>query len=894
MSRHSSAISASTSAPTIANGHVNLPQVPEKQTARANRAASMSVSKLLPVDDSHSADVDPDELFAKHTISEVKFVQQRLRADADAKQEELRLMVGILRSDLESVENGTATFYKHQQMETVCGLRVILGMFIEPTKADAHLHTLQLLSAHVKLLLDAPEHLWRLIERKKYFPAAWLFLLARVVHRALVREDEQDITWASQGVDVLEEFPLVQRQWDTVSQFRSQIIHKATLSLREYDSPIEDTCSTLLTLHLLDSRPLMETLSVFLAQRSKTLRTLLSWKYDSDSAESQTKKQNGHALGSRQPTVVVSEFRRRPVKEIKEATRTALDAISQTVKTAQSVFQEEADGSQPSLIRRVLEYIQSDLPTPPQAQTLPTELCLTTQTLLTTLPSSTHFLLLPPDLKSYKPYVDLNSSSSSIQHSQFAQKLDEWLRKSTADLHKAVTRWFSELHSVKELWSVRASTQRWLLASGLRKDEVTQMAKTVDELCRHRVVEIWKLKLEGSLDSFGRRLDSTLLSLAEGGKAKNKEASPVGFLFQAPLIPNSSQGGPVDTSFQKYTTSLRRQLVGRTAMLDDVLATLESCARTIRQDLAHVMTGVESPELVKQLETAYRPDADALCANVIRKLEKTANSPEELSNSDGLVFLSRVSDELSSTSPFISEIGCQPSVTQDFRKTTAALHDRVVDRWRTYTVSTIVREHRLANRPLHPALKASKPSGPSSDLVQSLLTLSTSIQDLGLPRSQAWQRPLVKTTVEHFITEFTGNDCDKDSLQSLYDLAFLWKLATLHGDVEDHLSSRLEQRLQENVSLALLSIDPLLTVHQIPADLDLETLHKNATDSLARTQTLLATLLPPQPHIPTPDSMDKFSALLQFGIPPQEGQFQPAIELAKPTSRFGLLLVGGT
>ena len=69
--------------------------------------------------------------------------------------------------------------------------------------ADAHLHTLQLLSAHIKLLLDAPEHLWRLIERKKYFAAAWLFLLARVVHRALVREDEQDVTWSSQGVHVL-------------------------------------------------------------------------------------------------------------------------------------------------------------------------------------------------------------------------------------------------------------------------------------------------------------------------------------------------------------------------------------------------------------------------------------------------------------------------------------------------------------------------------------------------------------------------------------------------------------------------------------------------------------------------------------------------------------------
>ena len=105
----------------------------------------------------------------------------------------------------------------------------------------------------MKLPLDAPEHLWRLIERKHYLQAAWLFLLSRVVHRALVRSDDNDEhSWVNEGVDDLVrkriykledaliyslitkvEFPLVQRQWEVVSQFRPQIIHKSTLSLRE-------------------------------------------------------------------------------------------------------------------------------------------------------------------------------------------------------------------------------------------------------------------------------------------------------------------------------------------------------------------------------------------------------------------------------------------------------------------------------------------------------------------------------------------------------------------------------------------------------------------------------------------------------------------------------------
>ncbi|KAG5647782.1 hypothetical protein DXG03_008505 [Asterophora parasitica] len=884
-----SALSASTSAPAVGNGHFILPNVSEKQAMLSNRSKSISVTKSLAVDDSQGAMVNPDELFAKQTISEVKFVQQRLRADADAKQEELRLMVGeryrdLLQASTSIIAIASSSQRVKQALEETKG--VILSQEEPPLPQrpalsngnDSHLHTLQLLSAHLKLLLDAPEHLWRLIERKKYFPAAWLFLLARVVHRALVRDEEQEEErWSSQGVDVLEEFPLVQRQWEAVSQFRSQIIHKATLSLREHSASVEDTCATLLTLHLLDSRPLTDTLSVFLAQRSKTLISVLSWKYESDSPNGQTKQTNGYAQDKQQPS---SEFRRRAANQIKDATHSALNAIAWTVNTSRSVFQEE-DESQPSLIRRVLESIQTDSPNPPETtHTLPAELYLTTQTLLNTLPSSTHFLLLPLNLRSYKPYVDLNSSSSTLQHSHFTQKMNEWFQKSSSSLQKAVTKWFADLQNVKEVWSIRSSTKRWLSASKLDEVEVVQLAGVLDELCRHRVIEIWKLKLSRSLESFGERLDSAFSSLNDGSKSRQKEASPVDFLFQAPALPTLSQGGLVsaDASFQKYKASLRRQLVGRTSLLHDVLATLENCARTIRQDLAHVMANSEATrELVDQLEKAYRPDADALCADVVDKIEQTVNIPTEGSQSTigSLVFLGRVSDELSSSSPFISDIGCTSSVVEGFREKTTALHGRVIDRWRAHNVRRLVREHRLAYRPIHHALQASlKPSGPSSYLVQSLLAFSNSLLELGVSRNQSKQQSLLQATLQQFVNELTGDGWDESSLQSLHDLAFLWKLASVQGDRWSELPSTLEKRLKDN----------------LPADLTLEDLQRSASESLARTQTLFATLLPQ--ISPTSDSTEKFLALLPFGIPQLDQQFQPALELAKPTSRFGLLLAG--
>lgn len=85
-------------------------------------------------------------------------------------------------------------------------LRITTKLVHSSTRAtpDRHLSTLQVLSAHMKLLLDAPEHLWRLIERRNYLQAAWLFLLSRVVHRALVRQDDSDEqSWFNEGIDVL-------------------------------------------------------------------------------------------------------------------------------------------------------------------------------------------------------------------------------------------------------------------------------------------------------------------------------------------------------------------------------------------------------------------------------------------------------------------------------------------------------------------------------------------------------------------------------------------------------------------------------------------------------------------------------------------------------------------
>lgn len=64
-------------------------------------------------------------------------------------------------------------------------------------------------------------------------------------------------------------------------------------------------------------------------------------------------------------------------------------------------------------------------------------------------------------------------------------------------------------------------------------------------------------------------------------------------------------------------------------------------------------------------------------------------------------------------------------------------------------------------------------------------------------------------------------------------------------------------------------------------------------DHFARTQILLASFLP-QPRSTIPETKsDKTSSLFYAGLPTvEQQQFQSAVDLVRPSPRFGLLLVG--
>ncbi|KAJ7070881.1 Vps51/Vps67 domain-containing protein, partial [Mycena amicta] len=861
MSRRPSVLSISSPGP-LPNGSVKLVQSPIAPDAKRRP----SVAKIP----DPPSEMDPDALFTKYTIAEVKFAKEKLRADADAKQEELRLMVGERYRDLLQA----STSYRRVIEALEEAKDAILSQSAPPLRqrmssyagGDPHLHALQILSAHVKLLLDAQEYLWRLIERKKYFTAAWLFLLARVVHRALVRDDDQEETWNTERIDVLEQFPLVQRQWEAVSQFRSQIIYRAGESLKEYAASSEDVCAALLTLHLLDSRPLSETLSSFLDHRFKTFSSLLRAS-ENPPATPPSPISNGYIVHTRLS-------RKASVREVREAMQTALDAMVKTMASARDVF-EEADSKQ-SMIRNVLEFIQSDSV---HSSFLPPELQLTTQSLLETLPSSTHFLLLPSTLRSYRPYVDLTSSSASVNQTDFKRLLDDWFRTSNQKLQAAVSAWLLELHTVAEVWSLGATIRQWIVVSGLPRIEVDTLLTLFDEAAQRRVLDIWNLELSDAGSAFHIQLSSATAKLREAPKERRKDASPINFLFDSPPLPVLTGLAPGDSSFQKYKAALCRQLIGRTVLLDSVLGTLENCARSIQRDISVVLgkKDAESRRIATTLSERRRPDAESACKTVIQTLSSALEAQEKDENElaiDSLMFVGRVADELASSSSFFADIGCGSEVTHDNRRVTRALHDRIIDRWRTLTISRLVRRQRDSFHPLPKSLSI-VPSAPSSALFESLLTLSTSLQELGLSRSQ--QNREADKALRLFVQEWVADDWKQGGAQALCDIAFLRRLVDLRTpeweDVCQLLDAKAEQLRQEHANR--------------PTE---NGWRDRSGDQLGCTQTILAALLPAQSRMRTAETSDKSAALLPFGAPPDQ-PFESLLEFGDQATRFGMLLV---
>ena len=269
----------------------------------------------------------------------------------------------------------------------------------------------------------------------------------------------------------------------------------------DVESCAKETCATLLTLHVLESRPLAETLSIFLTQRSRTLATALARPKESV---------NGHANAPAGDFgKATARARKLILREVKRNLQSALEAISRTLHCARDIFSDTQSG-EPGMMQQALQYIKDEK----AADSFPSDLQISTQTLLGSLPSSAHLSLLPSTIRSYKPYIGATSSLPSVTQTLLQQKLGEWFSHSLEAVQAAATQWLASLENVKEVWDIRTSSLTVIAElRGLDTNEKARVRATLDSLCQKQTISVWRTALNNAETSFQERLTSALQSL---------------------------------------------------------------------------------------------------------------------------------------------------------------------------------------------------------------------------------------------------------------------------------------------------------------------------------------------------------------------------------------------
>ncbi|RUP52153.1 hypothetical protein BC936DRAFT_139479 [Jimgerdemannia flammicorona] len=214
---------------------------------------------------------DPaDDLFVNHSIPDLRGLEKKTS-------ERYRDLISAADAIVSMRENALSVQAMLDKMQDLCNVNSIKrkaavrlpGRNKDPT-AEQKKRYLYTAAAQIKLLVDVPEQVWHALEQDHYLTAARLYLIAKVVYKNLQAEQE-DVPFT-----VGTTFPVVQRQWDAVSHFKTQIVQKGVQYLKVVDQSEQNVAETLCTLMLLDDATIKDTFRRLLDMRIIALTELFT------------------------------------------------------------------------------------------------------------------------------------------------------------------------------------------------------------------------------------------------------------------------------------------------------------------------------------------------------------------------------------------------------------------------------------------------------------------------------------------------------------------------------------------------------------------------------------------------------------------------------------------
>lgn len=192
---------------------------------------------------------------------------------------------------------------------------------------------------------------------------------------------------------------------------------------------------------------------------------------------------------------------------------------------------------------------------------------------------------------------------------------------------------------------------------------------------------------------------------------------------------------------------------------------------------------------------------------------------------------------------------------------------------------------------------------PSTAVVEALLHLASSLQDFWAAVDPTRKKKLVSESIIHLVSRVDATELTEPTraVQYYWDVRFVrqlldaWDLADTQTQLDGQLANLREKvrSLSEVVRLDLT----IAQLRSLGVDRPQVEGDDSIPDYLSRMQVIFAPLFPPpevQVTTSANDKATKSTVLLCYAPPAAEQHFQPALDLVKPSARFGLLLLGSS
>ncbi|SCZ95820.1 BZ3500_MvSof-1268-A1-R1_Chr8-1g09819 [Microbotryum saponariae] len=619
---------------------------------------------------------DPDEVFRRFGVRDVRGLEKRASDAAAGKVAELRTMVGERYRDLlsaadsiirmraaaeklvdrfDKVETGISVGEQDNGPDNTPTKRVKHPKLahrasLSSTKPDRTFASPPTLSLSIQLLLTLPSTVHSLLESGDFLPAARIEGLGRLVYRALSN-------FTSDGDDadggIIAAFPIIEKQSEAINGLGPAITRRAIAELRTWDTPTLATANTLAAIVMLENASLPSSLATLLEARSKTLSAIL------------------YATGSSKSPDVDTILKR---------LNEALGVVLRTVDAASSIFGATSSPStSKSLLAQLLQEIEQ-----PTGLTNPTDPTKSDDDqsprlvpIIHTLPN--HALLarhLPLSILEYTPSLPMSPSNHPFNPSAAHSQVQSWLALETDRVVQGVTSWIAHLRGgARTLAQIRSTLRSSLAAfSGLRdaQADVAALEVSLNAALEARFEKFYRQHMRSLVD----RVEPALSSALEKLPTSLPDLDTAEFLLETPLpFPKTSHYGVLphmstrannnvaglsaqsfsDTPFEAFLDQVNKRVIGRSPLIDHALSELEAHARDLRKDLQDWLESEDHGlDVQTRLRIAYVGSARDMLHSVYEAL--AALLGKHASSVTSSLFLGNVFHQISLSTTFTADL----------------------------------------------------------------------------------------------------------------------------------------------------------------------------------------------------------------------------------------------